>query len=140
MTIAKEFLHKATSVAFRCAAFAVLGAGGAATLAFANDDAPEKAAPTAWNSPPPEFSPMTSHERLGNYVSGLGSFESLVRSQEQTDCRSGWPKIFRKSLLARSGAGSSVAFVPAGKPPNVSGKSVIAQIASSSCSAANSRG
>jgi hypothetical protein len=80
MIIAKQSLHKATSVAFRFAAFAVLGAGISATLAFANDDAPVEAARTTWNSPPPEFSPMTSHERLGNYVSGLGSFESLVRS------------------------------------------------------------
>jgi hypothetical protein len=39
------------------------------------------AADTAVVSPPPaEFSPMTSHERLGNYVTGLGSFEAVVRS------------------------------------------------------------
>jgi hypothetical protein len=32
-------------------------------------------------SPPPaQFSPLTSHERLGNYVSGLGSLEAVVRS------------------------------------------------------------
>jgi hypothetical protein len=30
--------------------------------------------------PPAQFSPMTSHERLGNYVAGLGDFESIVRS------------------------------------------------------------
>src|SRR6185437_11807222 len=76
----KGSLHKATSVAFRFVAFAMLGAGVSATLAFANDDPTGEAAPTTWNSPPPEFSPMTSHERLGNYVNGLGSLESLVRS------------------------------------------------------------
>src|SRR5436190_15712152 len=36
---------------------------------------------TAVSSPPPaEFSPMTSHERLGAYVSGLGSCESIIRA------------------------------------------------------------
>ena len=35
---------------------------------------------TAITPPPPQFSPMTSHERLGNYVAGLGSVEAVVRS------------------------------------------------------------
>ena len=40
------------------------------------------AADTANTSPPPpaQFSPMTSHERLGNYVSGLGSPEAIIRA------------------------------------------------------------
>jgi hypothetical protein len=38
-------------------------------------------ADTAISSPPPaQFSPMTSHERLGNYVSGLGSREAVIRA------------------------------------------------------------
>ena len=32
------------------------------------------------NPPPAEFSPMTSHERLGAYVSGLASPEAFLRS------------------------------------------------------------
>jgi hypothetical protein len=55
----------------------------AALLAFASVSsllAGGDAADAVTSPPPAEFSPMTSHERLGNYVAGLGSLEAVVRA------------------------------------------------------------
>jgi hypothetical protein len=69
-----------TARAFRIITYLVLGVAISTTVLLADDGSSSDFNDTTSNPPPAQFSPMTSHERLGNYVSGLGSFESLVRA------------------------------------------------------------
>lgn len=64
----------------RVTAYVLLGAAISATSVYATD-LPESHSLKESSIPPPrQFTPMTRYERLGNYVSGLVSFESFVNA------------------------------------------------------------
>jgi len=58
----------------------LLGMTMSASIIFADDRTTSGPVASVSNPPPREFSPMTRHERLGNYASGLVSLESIVGS------------------------------------------------------------
>jgi hypothetical protein len=56
----------------------VLGIAISATFLLADDTSSSAVSATISSPPPREFTPMTRYERLGNYVSGIASYEALV--------------------------------------------------------------
>jgi len=67
-----------TKRAFRSTACIVLGATISITSVYATDVPESNSVQESSNPPPRQFTPMTRYERLGNYVSGLASYESIL--------------------------------------------------------------
>jgi len=67
-----------TKRVFRVTAYVLLSAAISAASLYA-DDLPGSNSLQESSSPPPQqFTPMTRYERLGNYVSGIASYESII--------------------------------------------------------------
>jgi hypothetical protein len=67
-----------TKKAFRSTAYIVLSAAVSVTSVYATDVPGSNSVQDNLNPPPRQFTPMTRQERLGNYVSGLASYQSVI--------------------------------------------------------------
>jgi hypothetical protein len=67
-----------TQKAFRATAYVLLSAMISVTSVYAADQPGGDSLQASSNPPPRQFAPMTRQERLGNYVSGLVSYQSVI--------------------------------------------------------------
>src|SRR5580765_3011353 len=66
-----------TKTGFRATAYVLLGAMISVTSVCAADQPGDDSLQASTIPPPRQFTPMTRYERLGNYASGLVSYQSI---------------------------------------------------------------